>query len=409
MLAFVTYAQLASSARPAPDSSTACARALAASSAAMAARVTRALGAGGVVVHTSECGTFDMAKFERATCMRLELDLRFQGTSRGSFLHASLPTCLFFTTKGEGNNGSPTADIGWLFANPRALWQGPAWPQDSWAGTTVGTHGPHFMGSQRRRCAGDGPSSNETRINARNYAMKRFQHFKLHRGCGSKPASASRTLPPPPARVGGASATRDECERAGSFMSIWHFVKRANGCYHEHWAAAIEKQRAFVDLLDRSGVNSFPFKLYNEVFVRYTSPQISAVYFVNTTSSLESDVERRVSMSRARQALEMALLAAHVRSSAAVAAASSSGDKESSLKLRAARQILPVLEYRHGPGASNLRRSQLVGECWDGSAVNARIRAGLPVPPGLGFAPPAESNFVPALESLHRQGLAQPF
>jgi hypothetical protein len=138
-----------------------------------------------------------------------------------------------------------------------------------------------------------------------------------------------------------------------------------------------------------------------QVFVRYNSNQISAVYYVNTTSSLESDVERHVSMARARQALELALLAAHVRSTAAAAAAAS-GDKA---QLRAARRSLPVLQYRHGPGASNLRRSQLAGECWDGTAVNARIRSGLPAPPGLGFAPPAARDLVPALESLHRQGL----
>jgi hypothetical protein len=59
---------------------------------------------------------------------------------------------------------------------------------------------------------------------------------------------------------------KNRCERAGSFSSIWHFVKRAGGCWHEHWPAAMEKQRAFVDLLELSGANSFPFKLYNEVW-----------------------------------------------------------------------------------------------------------------------------------------------
>jgi hypothetical protein len=191
-----------SSARPAQlSSAAACARAQAAVSTraqAAAARVTRALRAGGVVVRTSECGTFDFANVGREACMRLELNSSYQGTSRASFLHASLPMCLFFTTKGEGNKGAPTADIGWLFTEPGALWQGPAWPQDSWAGTASSTVGPHFLGNVRRRCAAavDRPSSNDTRAAALNYAIRRFKHFKLGRGCGGKPA---------------ASATRDEC------------------------------------------------------------------------------------------------------------------------------------------------------------------------------------------------------
>ncbi|KAJ1615573.1 hypothetical protein T492DRAFT_897494 [Pavlovales sp. CCMP2436] len=121
------------------QTSDACARTLVASSATTAAHVRRALGKDGVIVHTSECGTFDFATFGREACLRLTLSSKYQGTSRGSFLHANLPMCLFYTAQGEGNKGSPTADIGWLFTDPGSLWQGPAWPQDSWAGTTSGT------------------------------------------------------------------------------------------------------------------------------------------------------------------------------------------------------------------------------------------------------------------------------
>ncbi|KAJ1630546.1 hypothetical protein T492DRAFT_1116501 [Pavlovales sp. CCMP2436] len=179
-------------------------------------------------------------------------------------------------------------------------------------------------------------------------------------------------------------------------MSVWQFQEGSNGCWNEHWPAAMEKQRALADLIDKSGVKSFFnnnafFKLYNKIFFRFSSKQISAFYYVNTTSSLESDVERQMSMSRAKQALELALLAAYLRSSAAAAA---SGDQAN---LRTA--SLPVLKYRRGPNQSQQ------DECRDGSAVNARIQSGLSMPPGLGFAPPAASELVSALESLRMHGL----
>ncbi|KAJ1629754.1 hypothetical protein T492DRAFT_840544 [Pavlovales sp. CCMP2436] len=350
-----------------PVSTAACARTLAASSATAAARVTRENVVG------------------REDCLRLTLNSSYQGVTtctRGSFLHASLPMCLYYIAQGVGNYGTPTTDIGFLFTEPGALWRGPAWPQDSWGAQTSRTVRPNFRGSVRKKCVVDGPSSNDTRAAAHSYATRRQWHFKQDLGCGAKPAYATGE------------------KYTWSRASVWRFQGGSNGCWHEHWPAAKEKQRALVDLIDKSGIKSISnnnafFKLYNEVTFRFSTKQISAVYYVNTTSPLESNVKRQ--LTRARQALEVAFLAAHLRSSAVAAASGNQAE------LRTAR--LPVLEYRRGPGASYSHHQSQPDECRDGSAVNARIRSGLPMPPGLGFAPPAASELAFALESLRRQGL----
>ncbi|KAJ1635386.1 hypothetical protein T492DRAFT_863582 [Pavlovales sp. CCMP2436] len=64
-----------------PASTTACTRALAASSTAAAARVTRVLGGEGFVAHAFECGTYGLRKFDSETCLRLTLNSSYAGTT----------------------------------------------------------------------------------------------------------------------------------------------------------------------------------------------------------------------------------------------------------------------------------------------------------------------------------------